>query len=84
MNEGLDGLEADDEPELHASRRICFSRRQKVPLGKFGVDEDFTFEEHNVTSALTALDNSMPNGYCNVALVMLYRYRGSACTAYPL
>jgi hypothetical protein len=47
-------------------------RRRVVPLGKFGVDEDFRFDEHNATTALTALDNSMPNAYCNVVLLMLY------------
>ena len=44
----------------------------QVPIGKFGLADDFSFAEHNETSTLCALDNTVPNCYCNVALIMLY------------
>lgn len=44
-----------------------------VPLGKFGLADDFSFGEHNATSALCALDNTVPNCYCNAALIMLHQ-----------
>ena len=61
-----------DEYERVLPPELFYLRRRKVPLGKFGVDEDFSFAEHNETQRLTALDNSVPNAYCNVALAMLH------------
>ena len=40
--------------------------------GKFGLAEDFSFSSHNESSTLCTLDNTTPNTYCNVALMMLY------------
>ena len=70
---GADCPEADEDESDRVLPAVYERlRRRKVPLGKFGVEEDFSFAEHNETAALPALDNSVPNAYCNVALLMLY------------
>jgi hypothetical protein len=62
----------DKEAERTLPEQYTPLKRKTVPLGKFGLAEDFSFEEHNATTALTALDNTVPNWYCNVVLLMLY------------
>ena len=65
----------DDTDENARQLPAAFAalRRPKVPLGKFGLADDFSFSEHNQSEHLCALDNTVPNCYCNVALLMLYQ-----------
>ena len=48
-------------------------RHVRVKLGKFGLHDDFSFEESNETHWLCALDNTVPNCYCNAALIALHQ-----------
>ena len=69
---GLEEGEGEGErlvvPEAYAALK-----RVVVQLGKFGLAEDFSFEAHNMSTALTTLDNTVPNCYCNVVLLILYQ-----------
>ena len=68
------GAEGEDEEagRIEIPEPYSYLGRNVVPLGKFGLAEDFSFETHNETDGLTALDNTVPNCYCNVVLVILY------------
>ena len=65
---------AEAEPEEHLALPPAFRRykRLQVPIGKFGLAEDFSFEEHNHSARLCALDNTVPNNYCNPVLLLLH------------
>ena len=66
------GDDAEDVCHIEIPRQYAHLRRMVVPLGKFGLADDFSFADHNLSTALTALDNTVPNCYCNVVLLMLY------------
>ena len=68
---GLEEGEGEGE-RLVVPEEYAPLRRVVVQLGRFGLAEDFSFEAHNMSTALTTLDNSVPNCYCNVMLLMLY------------
>eukprot|EP00965_Chrysotila_dentata_P068597 2266976-Pleurochrysis_carterae.AAC.1 len=66
--------EADEEEEafrIELPSEFSRFKRMHVQLGKFGLADDFSFEEHNSTSRLCTLDPSVPNCYVNPLLLML-------------
>ena len=65
--------DGDDElSERKLPSQFAKLRRVVVQLGKFGLAEEFSFAEHNATDQLSALDNTVPNCYCNAMLLILY------------
>ena len=70
--EGLEGDEGGERVERQLPPEYSHLRKMVVQIGKFGHADDFSFEEHNQTSELCALDNTVPNCYCNVILLTLH------------